>query len=116
METEIDTKKQNELSDDLLKNCKTPEEVLGKNGLLKQLTQNRIEQALEGEMNEHLGYKKHHKITPTTNSRNGTSKKTLKGGLGEFKINIPRNREGSFEPVLIEKHQTCFDGFDDKII
>ncbi|MFA5436447.1 MAG: IS256 family transposase [Candidatus Neomarinimicrobiota bacterium] len=112
----MDTKKQHELLDDLLKDYKTPEEILGENGLLKQLTKSLVERALEGEMNEHLGYKRHRKTIPTTNSRNGTSKKTVKGDLGEFEITIPRDREGSFEPTLIEKHQTRFDGFDDKII
>lgn len=57
----MNTQKQNELLDDLLKDCKTPEEILGKNGLLKQLTKKMVERALEGEMNEHLGYKKHQK-------------------------------------------------------
>lgn len=112
----MDTKKQHELLDDLLKDCKTPQDILGENGLLKQLTKSLVERALEGEMNEHLGYKKHQKDIATTNSRNGTSKKTVKGNLGELEINIPRDREGSFEPALIEKHQTRFDGFDDKII
>lgn len=112
----MNTKKQNELLDDLLKNCKTPEEILGKDGLLKQLTQKVVERALEGEMNEHLGYKKHQKQTITSNSRNGSSKKTLKGDHGEMEISIPRDREGSFEPRIIEKHQTRFDGFDEKII
>ena len=116
LETKMDTQKQNELLDDLLKDCKTPEEILGKNGLLKQLTKRMVERALEGEMNEHLGYKKHQKNIPTSNSRNGSSKKTVKGDLGELELNIPRDRDGSFEPALIEKHQTRFDGFDDKII
>jgi putative transposase len=116
LETPMDTKKQHELLDDLLKDCKTPEDILGKNGLLKQLTKSLVQRALEGEMNEHLGYKKHQKDITTTNSRNGTSKKTVKGDLGEIQLNIPRDREGSFEPTLIEKHQTRFNGFDDKII
>ncbi len=112
----MDTKKQHELLDDLLKDYKTPEDILGENGLLKQLTKSLVERALEGELNEHLGYKKHQKNITTTNSRNGTSKKTVKGNLGELEINIPRDREGSFEPTLIEKHQTRFNGFDEKII
>jgi putative transposase len=112
----MDTKKQNELLDDLLKDYKTPEDILGENGLLKQLTKSLVERALEGEMNDHLGYKKHQKDIATTNNRNGTSKKTVKGNLGELEINIPRDREGSFEPALIGKHQTRFDGFDEKII
>ena len=112
----MDTKRQDELLDDLLKDYKTPQDILGENGLIKQLTKRIVERALEGEMNEHLGYKKHQKDIATTNSRNGSSKKTVKGKLGELEIDIPRDREGSFEPTIIEKHQTRFDGFDKKII
>jgi len=71
----MSTKRQHELLDDLLKDYKTPEDILGENGLLKQLTKSLVERALEGEMNEHLGYKKHQKTIKTSNSRNGTSKK-----------------------------------------
>ena len=88
----MSTKRQHELLDDLLKDYKTPEDILGENGLLKQLTKSLVERALEGEMNEHLGYKKHQKTIKTSNSRNGTSKKTVKGDLGEFEIKYPKGQ------------------------
>jgi transposase-like protein len=73
--------------------------------------------ALEGELTDHLGYPKHAPVGKhSSNSRNGSSQKTLKGDLGEIPIDIPCDREGGFEPQLIRKYQTRFDGFDDKIV
>ena len=106
-----------ELIDSLLAGYKKPEDLIGENGLLKQLTKLLVEKALDAEMTEHLGHDKNH---PTQNSfgnaRNGKSKKTLKGEFGELPIDIPRDRQGSFEPQLIPKHQTRWTGFDDKIL
>ena len=68
-------------------------------------------------MSEHLGHDKHEPVTNTSgNARNGKSHKTLKGEFGELPIEVPRDREGSFEPQLIPKHQTRWTGFDEKII
>jgi len=109
--------RQNELIDDLLKDCKDPEDIFGKEGLLKQLTKFLVERALEGELTDHLGYSKHSPVGKNTgNSRNGKSQKTLKGDLGEIAIEVPRDREGSFDHQIIKKRQTRFDGFDDKIV
>ena len=72
---------------------------------------------LAGELNHHLGYEKHEVSGyGSGNSRNGTSRKTLKGDSGEMTIEVPRDRNGTFEPKLIEKHQTRFEGFDGKIL
>lgn len=107
----------NDLIDGLLASYKKPEDLIGENGLLKQLTKAIIERALEAEMAEHLGYDKHEPVKNATgNTRNGKSRKTLKGDFGELPIEIPRDRAGSFEPQLIPKHQTRWTGFDDKII
>lgn len=107
----------NDLIDQLLSGYKKPEDLIGENGLLKQLTKALIERALQAEMTEHLGYDKHATVSNLTgNARNGKSNKTLKGEFGELPIEIPRDREGSFEPQLISKHQTRWTGFDDKII
>ncbi len=107
----------NDLIDSLLANYKKPEDLIGENGLLKQLTKALVERALQAEMAEHLGHDKHEPVTNSTgNARNGKSRKTLKGEFGELPIEIPRDREGSFEPQLIPKHQTRWTGFDDKII
>jgi len=90
---------------------------LRENGLLKQLTKALVEHALQAEMSDHLGHDKHEPVTNSTgNARNGKSRKTLKGEFGELPIEIPSDREGSFEPQLIQKHQTRWTGFDDKII
>ena len=68
-------------------------------------------------MSEHLGHDKIAPVTnPDSNARNGKSKKTLIGEFGEVPIDIPRDRQGSFEPQLIPKHQTRWAGFDDKIL
>ena len=107
----------NELIDSLLADYKKPEDLIGENGLLKQLTKRLVERALQAEMAHHLGHAKHDSVTnPAGNTRNGKSHKTLRGELGELPIEIPRDRHGSFEPQIIPKHQTRWDGFDQKIL
>ena len=107
----------NDLTDELLAGYQKPEDLIGENGLLKQLTKALVERALQAEMAEHLGHDKHSTITNTAgNARNGKSNKTLKGEFGELPIEIPRDRDGNFEPQLIPKHQARWAGFDDKII
>lgn len=106
-----------ELIDGLLADYKKPEDLIGENGLLKQLTKMLVERALDAEMAEHLGHGKNEPVTNMSgNARNGKSKKTLKGEFGELPIEIPWDRQGSFEPQLIPKHQTRWSGFDDKIL
>ena len=106
-----------ELIDSLLAGYKKPEDLIGENGLLKQLTKLLVEKALDAEMTEHLEHNKNHPIQNLFgNARNGKSKKTLKGEFGELPIDVPRDRQGSFEPQLIPKHQTRWTGFDDKIL
>jgi putative transposase len=107
----------NDLIDSLLADYKKPEDLIGEHGLLKQLTKALVERALHAEMAEHLGHGKHEPVAnPAGNTRNGTSRKTLKGDFGELPIEVPRDRHGSFEPQLIPKHQTRWAGFDDKIL
>ena len=107
----------NELIDDLLKNYKKPEDLIGENGLLKQLTKQLLERAMAAEMTEHVGYEKHDaEGNNSGNSRNGKSAKTIKGTFGEIVLETPRDRNGTFEPQIIEKHQTRFTGFDANII
>lgn len=108
-----------ELLDRLLAgyNYKKPEELIGENGLLKQLTKALLERALQAEMTVHLGHEKHGAIaTRGGNARNGKSAKTIKGEFGKLPIEVPRDRDSSFEPVIIPKGQTRFAGFDDKIL
>ncbi|HKP80579.1 MAG TPA: IS256 family transposase [Pyrinomonadaceae bacterium] len=107
----------NELIDNLLKDYKKPEDLIGENGLLKQLTKQLLERALAAELTEHVGYEKHDVAGHNRgNSRNGKSAKTLKGSFGTMPIAVPRDRNGTFAPRIIEKHQTRFTGFDEQII
>ena len=76
-----------------------------------------IERALGAELGHHLGYASGSaKPEEASNQRNGTSGKTLRTDDGPLRIEVPRDRDGSFEPVLIPKHERCFTGFDDKIV
>jgi len=106
-----------EILDELLAGYSKPEDLIGPDGLLKQLTAALVERALNAELTDHLGYEKNSPVgRGSGNNRNGTSAKTLKTDKGELPIEVPRDRNGSFEPVLVRKHQTHFDGFDEKIL
>lgn len=100
--------------DELLANCKSPEDF---QGLLKTLYKQVAERALHAEMSEHLGYDKHEsKGRNTGNSRNGTSKKQLQTEHGTLELEIPRDREAEFEPRFIGKHQRRVGSVTDAII
>jgi len=106
-----------ELLDQLLNEYEKPEDLLGDDGILQQLTKALVERALEGELTHHLGYQKHDLTGNNSgNSRNGTTPKTIKSKRGQTEIEVPRDRNATFEPQLIKKNQTRFDGFDEKII
>jgi len=108
---------ENEIIDNLLKGYQKPEDLVGENGLLKQLTKQLLERAMAAELTEHVGYGKHDTAGNNSgNSRNGKSAKTLKGSFGTMPIEVPRDRNGTFEPQIIEKHQTRFTGFDENIL
>ena len=101
----------------LAEHGRRPEDIAGENGLLKQLTKAVLERALQAEMTDHLGYERHDPAGyHSGNSRNGRSRKKLKGDFGEIDLETPRDRNGSFEPKIIAKNQTRFTGFDDKIL
>jgi putative transposase len=108
-----------ELLDNLFANYnyQKPDDLIGENGLLKQLTKAVLERALQAEMTVHLGHEKHGAIsTKGGNARNGKTGKTLKGDFGNMPIVVPRDRDSSFEPVIIPKGKTRFAGFDNNII
>ena len=106
-----------ELIDKLLEGYQKPEDIVGENGLLKQLTKAIVERAMEAELTHHLGYAKRDPAgREKQNKRNGVSRKRLKGDFGEIEIAVPRDREGSFSPQIVPKHERRFRGFDDKII
>ena len=105
------------LIDQLLTDYKKPEDIIGENGLLKELTKAILERALQAEMTDHLGYEKHDPAGHHRgNSRNGKSQKTLKGDFGELELETPRDRKATFDPKIVAKGQTRWTGFDDKII
>ena len=106
-----------EMLTELLKEYEKPEDLLGKEGLLKQLQKRLLEKALGAELTVHLGYGKHAAAGKNSgNSRNGTSPKTMKGEFGSLPLDVPRDRNGSFEPQIITKGQRRFEGFDQAII
>jgi putative transposase len=103
--------------DQLLADYKKPEDIIGENGLLKQLTKAILERALQAELSDHLGFEKHDPAGHHSgNTRNGSSRKRLKGDFGEVELETPRDRNASFEPKMVAKGQTRFTGFDDKIV
>lgn len=106
-----------ELLDQLIADYKKPDDLIGENGLLKQLTKALLERAMQVEITDHLGYPRNATEGKNTgNSRNGSYKKKLKGEFGEIDLAVPRDRNGTFEPVIVPKGETRFKGFDDKII
>ena len=101
----------------LAENGHRREDIIGETGLIKQLTKAVLERVLQAEITHHLGYEKHDPAGyKSGNSRNGKTKKNLTGDFGEIELETPRDREGTFEPQMIAKHQSRFDGFDDQII
>lgn len=95
-------------------NIKTAEDI---QNVLKDLFGDLLQKMLEGEMDEHLGYAKHdYQSKNTTNSRNGKSRKTMKSDLGLFDLDVPRDRDGSFEPEIVKKHQTDVSHLESSII
>ncbi len=116
--------KVDQLIDELLEDCHSPEDIIGESGLLKQLSKRLIERSLAGELTHHLNTESQ----PTEersdigdkegvkNSRNGHSKKTIQTQQGEMEIAVPRDRAGTFEPVLVPKHERRLSGLDEKIL
>jgi putative transposase len=95
----------------------TAEAITGRHGLLQELTGRLVERALGAELADHLGYE-HGEQPPSDeqNRRNGTTPKTLATPHGQVRVEVPRDRGGSFEPRIVAKHQRRFEGFDDKIV
>ena len=102
-----------ELLDELLADYETPEDLLGDDGLFKQLKKALLERALGAELSDHLGYEKGDPAgRGTGNSRNGHSGKTLLTEDGEVTLAVPRDRNGSFEPAIVPKGERRLDGFE----
>ncbi len=105
-------KKEDLLNDDFLKQFKTGEEL---NNFLSQLQKRGIEKILEGELDSHLDYAKHQK-TNKSNSRNGYTQKKIRTSFGESEIKVPRDRDTSFNPMLIPKRKSMVDGIENIIV
>lgn len=98
----------------LAQECESMQDI---QNLLKNLFKDTIEEMLEAEMDEHLGYDKHSPLGDLSgNSRNGYNKKTIQTQMGKSEIKIPRDRNGEFEPQIIEKYQNKSDGLEEKIV
>jgi len=111
------TKEQEALLDQLIKGCEEPEDILREHGLLHELQKRLIERALEGELTEHIGYEAHAPSGHGSgNSRNGKSKKKIRTATGQLDIEVPRDRNGTFEPLLVKKRQRRLPGIDEKVI
>ena len=109
--------KQDALIDELLQDGHDVKDILGKDGLLKQLTKRLVERTLEAELTDHLGYDPHaSEGRGSGNNRNGKAQKTVQSDAGELRIEVPRDRSGTFEPQLVKKRQRRLAGFDDKVI
>ena len=106
-----------ELLDELLADYETPEDLLGDDGLFKQLKKALLERALGAELTDHLGYEKGDPAgRGSGNSRNGHSGKTVLTEDGAVELAVPRDRNGSFEPAIVPKGERRLDGFDDRIL
>lgn len=105
---------QTQLVKELAKECRTVEDIHSK---LKELFKDAMQEMLEAEITEHLGYEKNSAAGNNTgNSRNGYSQKTVKTKFGPTEIEIPRDRNSEFEPQLIKKHDNTVNGIEDQII
>jgi putative transposase len=111
----LDKKKVNEALDVLLSDKPNLTKAIQEGGLLKQLSKALLERALSAEMEDHLGYGKHER-SESDNSRNGVGVKQLLTEDGPLTLEVPRDRQASFEPQLVKKRQTRVAGLDDKIL
>jgi len=105
-------KKEDLFNDEFLKQFKTGDELTG---FLKQLQKRGIEKMLEGELDGHLGYSKHEKAN-TRNARNGFSQKKVRTSFGESQIEVPRDRDATFNPMLVPKRKSMVDGIENVIV
>jgi len=100
-----------------LEKAKSYEDLMGRDGVIKKLLKSSLENMLESELTEHLGYPKHSSIGNNSgNSRNGKTTKTIKSDEGQIEIKIPRDRNSTFDPVVVKKYEKTIGPIEDKII
>jgi putative transposase len=115
-EQELGEQELNAILDRLIRG-KAPDEILGQTGVVGDLTRRLVERVLDGEMTAHLGYEKHAAAgRDGGNSRNGKSRKRVKTDTAELDLEVPRDRDGTFDPLMVAKGQRRLPGFDDKVI
>lgn len=110
------SKEQEDLVEALVQGAQSREELVGKDGIVRELQKRLMERALEAELTEHLGYQAHEAAGEETNRRNGKGRKRVQTATAELEIEVPRDREGTFEPQLVRKRQRRLPEFDDKVI
>ena len=100
-----------------LEKAKTYQDLMGTDGAIKKLIKNALEGMLDSELTDELGYEKYSPTGKNTgNSRNGKHKKTLKNENGEIEISVPRDRNGSFDPMIVKRYERTIGPIEDKII
>jgi transposase-like protein len=100
-----------------LKTARTYQDLMGENGAIKKIIKASLEGMLDAELTEHLGYEKYSPAGKNNgNSRNGKSHKTLKNDNGEIELTVPRDRNGSFDPIVVKKYERTLGPIEDKII
>ena len=108
------------VSKELLRSCVKEQNFKSSNDVLtamKEMFADVLQEALEAEMDTHLGYDRYEISEKSTdNSRNGYSKKIVKSELGNVELNMPRDRKGEFEPQIVPKHKRNITGLDEKIL
>lgn len=113
---ELTEKMIEQLKSDLAR-ARNYEDLMGKEGAIKKLLTQTLEQMLESELTEHLGYKRYSPEGKNSgNSRNGRTHKTLRNDNGEIDIKVPRDRNGEFDPIIIRKYERTIGPIEDKII
>ena len=107
-----------DIIDELLEQHQPGEDLFGSEGLVSKLTKRLMERILEAEMSNHLGYERGDRTTAgkSGNTRNGRSPKRVKTLHGELQLDVPRDRDSSFEPQIVRKHQRRLKGFDDRVL
>ena len=100
-----------------LSGATTYSDLMGKDGAIKNLLDKSIEQMLDSELTEHLGYPRHSPAGNNSgNNRNGKTRKKLKNENGEIEISVPRDRNGNFDPIIVKKYERTIGPIEDKII
>jgi transposase-like protein len=100
-----------------LASAKSYEDLMGKDGAIKDLLSSALTELLDAELTAHLGYEKHSPAGRNTgNSRNGKTKKSILTEHGPIEIPVPRDREGTFEPAIVKKHQRRLGKLEDQVI